>query len=119
MREAGNRTTALATARAAFANGDWPAALAASRRAVDADPVSVAALALAVDSALRCDALASAVPWLEALLRLHPGHPLYMHLLASARHELAVRRQQDGADSVARRSPDRMARQPDAGDDAP
>lgn len=91
----------LAAARAAFAAGDWPAALAASQLAVERLPGSVDALVLAVNSALRCDALEQAIPWLEALLRRHPGQPQFVRLLSTAHNNLGARRQRAGETAAA------------------
>lgn len=78
----------LVAARRAYAAGDWPAALAEARVAVERLPGSTAALLLAVDAAQRAGALALAVPWLEALLRRHPAHPPFLGLLSEARAAL-------------------------------
>lgn len=82
----------LANARAAFAAGDWPAAMAAARAALARTPGSMPALLVALDSALRADALADAVPWLESLCTLRPGDARFRLLLAQARREAATRR---------------------------
>lgn len=91
----------LATARAAFAAGDWPAALAAAEAAVARQPASVEALVLAVNSALRSDALEQAIPWLETLLRRHPGHPQFTRLLSTAHNNLGARHQRAGETTAA------------------
>ncbi|MFN9738277.1 MAG: tetratricopeptide repeat protein [Pseudomonadota bacterium] len=96
MREPAVPGDPLGAARAAFAAGDWPAALAAAQAAVERLPGSVDALVLAVNSALRCDALARAVPWLEALLRAHPGHPQFTRMLSTAHNNLGARQQRAG-----------------------
>lgn len=75
----------LAQARAAFGAGEWAAALAAAERALARAPGSVPVLLLALDSAIRADALARAVPWLESLHALHPGDPCFATLLDAAR----------------------------------
>jgi CRISPR-associated protein Csy1 len=94
----------LADARTAFAAGDYASALAAAHRAVAAAPDSVEALVLAVNSALRCDQLAIAVPWLEALLRAHPGNPQFIRLLSTAHNNLGSRLQVAGEATEALRS---------------
>lgn len=91
----------LDAARAAFAAGDWPAALTAAQAAVARQPDSVEALVLAVNSALRNDALALAVPWLEALLRRHPGHAQFTRLLSTAHNNLGARQLAAGETTAA------------------
>lgn len=82
----------LAAARAAFAAGDWSTALAAARAALARTPGSMPALLLALDSAIRADALADAVPWLESLCTLRPGDARFALLLAQARRDAATPR---------------------------
>lgn len=92
MHEPLHAPDAMATARAAFAAGDWPVALAAARSALARTPGSMPALLLALDSAIRADALADAVPWLESLCTLRPGDARFPLLLAQARRDAATPR---------------------------
>jgi len=94
----------LAQARTAFASGDYAGALDAAQRAVAYVPDSVEALVLAVNSALRCEQLALAVPWLESLLRAHPGNPQFTRLLSTAHNNLGSRQQRAGEAAEARQS---------------
>ncbi len=94
----------LAQARTAFASGDYAGALDAAQRAVACMPDSVEALVLAVNSALRCEQLALAVPWLESLLRAHPGNPQFTRLLSTAHNNLGSRQQRAGEATEALRS---------------
>lgn len=85
----------MAIARAAFAAGDWPAALSAAESELARAPASVPALLLALDSAVRGDALARAIPWLESLLALHPADARFAELLAAARRDAQAGRAHD------------------------
>jgi CRISPR-associated protein Csy1 len=91
----------LAAARAAFGRSDWEGALAAAEQAISRAPDSVEALVLGVNSALRCDRLLVAVPWLESLLRLHPHQVQFQRMLSTALNNLGSRQQQAGESTAA------------------
>jgi CRISPR-associated protein Csy1 len=91
----------LAAARAAFGRSDWEGALAAAEQAINRAPDSVEALVLGVNSALRCDRLQVAIPWLEALLRLHPHQVQFQRMLSTALNNLGSGQQQAGESTAA------------------